>query len=133
MFTSKIKLDNLAISLSLLCLLHCFFTPTFIILAPSILSFSFNNEIIHYVILLFAIPISVFALFIGFKRHNNFSNFMFGLFGLLVLFLALLIGEKIIGEYGEKGLTLLGSIIVTIAHFKNIKICKDLDCDCHTE
>ena len=120
MFTSKIKLDNLAISLSLLCLLHCFFTPTFIILAPSILSFSFNNEIIHYVILLFAIPISVFALFIGFKRHHNFSNFIFGLFGLLVLFLALLIGEKIIGEYGEKGLTLLGSIIVTIAHFKNI-------------
>ena len=133
MITSKIKFDGLAISLSLLCLLHCFFTPTFVILAPSILSFSFNNEIIHYVILLFAIPISVFALFIGFKQHNNFSNFMFGLFGLLVLFLALLIGEKIIGEYGEKGLTLLGSIIVTIAHFKNIKICKDLDCDCHTE
>ena len=133
MFTSKIKLDNLAISLSLLCLLHCFFTPTFIILAPSILSFSFNNEIIHYVILLFAIPISVFALFIGFKRHHNLSNFIFGLFGLLVLFLALLLGEKIIGVYGEKGLTLLGSIIVTIAHFKNIKICKDLDCDCHTE
>ena len=133
MFTSKIKLDNLAISLSLLCVLHCFFTPTFIMLAPSILSFSFNNEIIHDVILLFAIPISVFALFIGFKRHHNFSNFIFGLFGLLVLFLALLIGEKIIGEYGEKGLTLLGSIIVTIAHFKNIKICKDLDCDCHTE
>ena len=133
MITSKIKFDGLAISLSLLCLLHCFFTPAFIILAPSILSFSFNNEFFHYVILLFAIPISVYALYVGFKQHNNFSNFKYGLFGLLVLFLALIIGEKIIGEYGEKGLTLFGSVIVTIAHFKNIKICKDLDCNCHTK
>ena len=133
MFTSKIKFDGLAISLSLLCLLHCFFTPTFIILAPSILSFSFNSEFFHYVILLFAIPISVYALYVGFKQHNNFSNFKYGLFGLLLLFLALIVGEKIIGEYGEKGLTLFGSVIVTIAHFKNIKICKDLDCNCHTK
>ena len=54
-----------------------------------------------------------------------------GVFGLSILFLAILMGENILGEYGEKGLTLLGSIIVAFSHFKNLKICKELDCDCH--
>ena len=133
MFTSKIKTDGVAISLSFLCVAHCLFTPSFIILAPSFLAFSLDNEFIHYLIILLAIPISLYALTSGYRAHDRISFLFIGIFGLSILFLAILMGENILGEYGEKGLTLLGSIIVAFSHFKNLKICKELDCDCHSQ
>ena len=89
------------------------------------------------------IILSVIAIFIRdiipLERFSSFAEFLvgisllfIGIFGLLILFLAILMGENILGEYGEKGLTLLGSIIVAFSHFKNLKICKELDCDCHS-
>ena len=78
MITNKFRVDGVAISLSLLCALHCLFVPSFIILAPSFLSISFNNEFIHYLILLLAVPISVFALSIGYKAHKNLSMVVIG-------------------------------------------------------
>ncbi len=132
MFISKIKIDGVAISLSFLCVVHCLFTPSFIILAPSFLAFSLDNEFIHYLIILLAIPISLYALISGYRAHDRISFLFIGIFGLFILFLAILMGENTLGEYGEKGLTLLGSIIVAFSHFKNLKICKELDCDCHS-
>ena len=38
---------------------------------------------------------------------------------------------NIFGEIGEKSLTVLGSLFVIYAHYKNHQICKELDCDCH--
>ena len=131
MITNKFRVDGVAISLSFLCALHCLFVPSFIILAPSFLSISFNNEFIHYLILILAIPVSVFALSIGFKSHKSLSMVFSGFLGISILLFALFYGNSVFGETGEKGLTLLGSIIVASAHFRNLKVCKKLDCECH--
>tara|TARA_X000000368_G_C23007932_1_gene702131 strand:+ start:362 stop:769 length:408 start_codon:yes stop_codon:yes gene_type:complete len=133
MFTSKFKVDGLAISLSFACALHCLFAPSFIILAPTFLSISFDNEFIHYLILILAIPASVYALLFGYKAHKNLSMIIIGFFGLSILLFALLYGNNLFGETAEKALTLLGSIIVASAHFKNLKVCKELECNCHDE
>ncbi|MEC9392236.1 MAG: MerC domain-containing protein [Pseudomonadota bacterium] len=133
MILSKSRIDTLAISLSFLCVVHCLFIPSFIILAPSFLAFSFNNELIHYLILVLAIPISLYALISGYKVHKKISFLFLGLLGLSILLLAVIYGEIIFGEFGEKGLTLLGSIIVVFSHFKNLKVCRELDCNCHNE
>jgi len=133
MILSKSKTDSLAISLSLLCVVHCLFVPSFIILAPSFLTFSFNNELIHYLILALAIPFSLFALISGHKAHKKLSFLFMGVLGLSILLLAVIYGETVFGEIGEKGLTLLGSIIVVFSHFKNLNACRDLDCNCHNE
>ena len=128
---NKFKIDGLAISLSFLCAVHCLFVPSFIILAPSFLSISFDNEFIHYLILVLAIPISIFALSAGYKAHKNLSMIFIGFLGLSILLFALFYGNALFGETGEKGITLLGSIIVVSAHFRNLKVCKKLDCECH--
>ena len=133
MILNKFRIDGLAISLSFLCVVHCLFVPSFIILAPSFLTFSFNNELTHYLILILAIPISLYALISGYKAHKKISFLFFGLLGLSILLIAVLSGEVIFGEFGEKGLTLLGSIIVVFAHFKNLKVCRELECNCHNE
>lgn len=128
---NKFKIDGLAISLSFLCAVHCLFMPSFIILAPSLLSISFDNEFIHYLILALAIPISIFALSAGYKTHKSLSMIFIGFLGLSILLFAVLFGNNLFGEIGEKGLTLFGSIIVASAHYRNLKVCKELDCDCH--
>ena len=122
--------DKLAISLSAVCVLHCLFMPSFLILSSWFAAFSIDNEFIHYAILIVAIPVSAFALIRGFKNHKKLSYFVNGFFGLSLLVFAVL-AAGITGEIGEKSLTLLGSLFVIYAHFKNHQICKELNCDCH--
>jgi hypothetical protein len=122
--------DKLAISLSAVCVLHCLFMPSFLILSSWFAVFSIDNEFVHYAILIVAIPVSAYALIRGFKNHKKLSYFVYGFFGLFLLAFALL-AVGITGEIGEKSLTLLGSLFVIYAHYKNHQICKELNCDCH--
>jgi NhaP-type Na+/H+ and K+/H+ antiporter len=123
--------DKFAMGLSLACVLHCFFVPSFLILTSGMLSVSLDNEFVHKLLVLVAVPISSFALIKGYKYHKTFSFISFGILGLVALILAVLLGESNLGELGEKGLTLLGSILVAYSHFKNYKMCIELDCSCH--
>lgn len=123
--------DKFAMGLSLACVLHCFFVPSFLILTSGMLSVSFDNEFVHKLLVLVAVPISSFALIKGYKYHKTFSFISFGILGLVALILAVVLGESNLGELGEKGLTLLGSILVAYSHFKNYKMCIELDCSCH--
>ena len=126
MIKTQLITDKLAVTFSMVCVLHCFFTPSFIILTSTVLSVSVNNGFIHLAILLAATPISLFALSLGYKNHKIFSVLLIGMMGLLTLIFALLLGES-----GEKLMTLMGSILVSYSHFRNHQICKSLDCSCH--
>lgn len=125
--------DKLAISLSLMCVVHCFFVPSFLILSSGFISFSFDNEAIHKLILITAIPISLFALISGFLNHKNHFLLFAGMTGLFLLFLAVALGESFLGETGERTLTLVGSFVVAFSHYKNYKICEHINCQCHEE
>jgi hypothetical protein len=70
---------------------------------------------------------------LGYKNHKTFSFLITGVIGLSILILAITIGESLLGEFGEKGLTLVGSIIVAYSHFGNYRTCQNLDCTCHEE
>ena len=130
--TQKIS-DKFAISLSTICVIHCFFVPAFLVLFSSFESIQYNNELIHFLFLLMAVPISFFALILGLKNHKKSSYFLMGIAGLTILILALILGEGILGELGEKLVTLIGSIIVVFAHFKNYQTCIQIECSCHDE
>ena len=120
-------------TLSSACAIHCFFSPAFILLTSGLFSFSFDNESVHYLILLIALPVSLYALISGFMNHKTAYLLTVGVFGLFVLLLAVALGESIMGELGEKTFTLIGSFLVVYAHFKNHQACKELDCSCHDE
>ena len=125
--------DKVAVTLSAACVIHCFFAPSFIILTSGILSISIDNEFVHYLILLAAVPVSIFALYLGYKNHKNLSFLPFGIIGLFTLVSAVLLGEAVLGEMGERALTLLGSLLVVYSHFRNHQECKAIECDsCHS-
>ena len=128
---TQINNDKIAISLSIACVIHCFFMPSFIVLFPAFLPVQLDNELIHYLMLWFIIPISVFALSKGFINHKRISFLFIGITGLFILIYAVLLGESNMGETSERTITLIGSIIVSIAHYKNFRTCSDMDCSCH--
>tara|TARA_B100000674_G_scaffold110022_1_gene81357 strand:- start:6056 stop:6460 length:405 start_codon:yes stop_codon:yes gene_type:complete len=127
---TQLLTDKLAMSLSAVCVLHCLFMPSFLIISSWYAAFSINNEFVHYAILLAAVPVSTYALIKGYFNHDKLSYFVVGVIGLVSLTAAVLTAS-IIGEIGEKLITVFGSVFVIYAHFKNHQICKELDCDCH--
>ena len=127
MLKTQMTSDKLAISLSAACVIHCLFAPTLIIFAYSFLSFSVESELVHYIILMLALPISALALILGYRNHKVLSFLMIGIAGLSLMLLAVLLGEGT----SEKVLTVIGSCTVAYAHYKNHKVCKELECNCH--
>ena len=127
MLKAQMTSDKLAISLSAACVIHCLFAPTLIIFAYSFLSFSVESELIHYIILMLALPISGLALVLGYRNHKVLSFLIIGITGLSLMLLAILLSEGT----SEKVLTVIGSCTVAYAHYKNHKVCKELECNCH--
>ena len=125
--------DKIAMTLSMICVIHCFFVPSFLILGVGYLSLTVDNEFVHKAIVLLAIPISLFALAIGYKNHKTSSFIPMAVFGLLMLILAVVLGESVLGETGERIFTLFGSAALAYAHYKNYQTCKELDCSCHDD
>ena len=131
MFRTQLINDKLAMALSTACAIHCFLTPSFVLLTSGLISFSFDNEVLHNLILFVAVPISLYALISGNANHKILYLLPVGIIGLSLLVLAVFLGEAFLGELGEKSLTLIGSVLVVFAHFKNHQACKELDCECH--
>ena len=128
---TQVRADKLSISLSLACMIHCLLMPSFLILTSGFLALSIDNELIHKVFLIIVLPVSLYALIAGYNNHKILSYLYIGILGLWLLFFAVFFGEGVFGEFTEKTLTLLGSLIVASSHYKNYKACKELDCSCH--
>lgn len=131
MINTQLLSDKFAIGLSVGCALHCLLLPSFLILASGFITFTYHDELMHFIILLFAVPISIFALYQGLKNHQQYLLFAVGLIGLACLISAVLLSETFFISFSEKALTLLGSTIVTLTHLRNYQVCKKILCECH--
>ena len=54
MKTSQLISDRLAMTLSIACIVHCLFVPTFLISSVALFSIKFSDEILHYSLLFMA-------------------------------------------------------------------------------
>ena len=131
MFKNSYISDKLAMSLSAICVIHCFFAPALLIFSFGISVFSIDSELVHYLILMLALPISSLALIMGYRNHKTVYFLITGILGLSILMLAVIAGERLFGEIGEQVMTLIGSMLVAYSHFKNYRTCQELECSCH--
>ena len=113
-------------TLYIACLIHCFFAPSVLILGSGYYAFNLGDELIHKIIVILAIPFSFLALYFGYKNHKSTAFIAPAIFGLLLLITAVTFGESMWGESGERGLTLIGSLLLTFAHLRNFQTCKAL-------
>ena len=116
--------DKMAMSLSLLCALHCVATPVVLVMLPSLAALQFDDEAFHLWMVLAVIPISSYALTMGCKRHKRYRLLGVGLVGLLFLLSAVLLGEAVISEFQEKALTVIGAVTITLGHYWNYRLCR---------
>ena len=141
--------DKLSICLSVCCILHCIALPFLILLIPSVASLWINDESVHIVLVLLAIPISLFAMSVSLRKHYNYKCIALAVIGLALLVLAIFMHD--IGFGGEHGhvehaneehgdgehghedhgglgetletvFTVLGGLILLSAHFLNIRL-----------
>ena len=115
---NKSKLDRTAIWLSGLCLIHCLAVPVTVLLMPSVNSWLADTETMtHWLLLAFAVPISVLALWRGYQSEKSILTLALGGIGLTLMFLAVI---HVLGESWEIPLTVVGVILVLIAHIRNL-------------
>lgn len=127
--------DKIAISLSSLCVLHCFLTPMLLVVAPSLSVLGLESEWFHIWMVVGVLPISLYSLNLGCKQHKQPNFFRLGVVGIALLVSALFIEDRLFGEAGEKILTLLGSVLIVVAHYFNYTRCQNkkqqtTDCGC---
>lgn len=115
--------DVTSMGLSMLCVVHCFLTPVLLVMTPAFLSMYLGSELFHLWLVLAVIPMSIFALTLGCRRHKRYKLLMLGLVGIVFLTSALLL-EGVLGEIGEKSFTLVGSVLIAWGHFINFKLCR---------
>lgn len=118
--------DKLAISLSLLCTLHCLAFPIAMVSIPSLAALQLDGESFHLWMLIAVIPTSIYALTLGCMKHKRYQLVILGLMGLAFMVSAVLF-EETFGESGEKWFTVIGASLIAIGHYRNFRLCNAHD------
>jgi len=121
--------DKVAISLSALCTFHCLILPLLTVLTPSVAALRMTDERFHIWMVVAVVPISLFALTMGCKKHKSFSMIMIGAVGLVILSVAAFFGHDLLGGELEKVFTLVGAMTIAVAHVWNYRLCRSTGCE----
>lgn len=115
-------LDQVAVALSGLCLLHCLLLPFAIAILPFLGQFS--DDHLHAEMLVVVIPVSAFALTYGYRRHRHTGVVISGIVGLAILTIGGTIAHSAYGLLADRVLTVIGSITLAITHYRNFRLSK---------
>lgn len=110
-------LDNAAVALSGLCLLHCLALPMLIAMLPFLGQFGAGH--FHIQMLIAVVPVSITAFALGFRRHHSRSVVAWGGVGVLLLMVGGTIAHGSYGIVADRLLTICGALILAAAHYFN--------------
>ena len=113
-------LDQVAVALSGLCLVHCLALPFAIAILPFLGQFS--DDHLHVQMLIMVIPVSVIALVLGFRRHRHVGIVIAGIVGLAVVTLGGTVAHDSYGLLADRLLTIAGSLALAITHYRNFRL-----------
>lgn len=122
--------DKLAISVSLLCVLHCLLTPILLIAVPVFSSTLLAGEAFHQFLVFLVLPLSAAAILLGCRHHKDFWVLGISVLGLSLLTFTAFFGHDTFGEAGEKWMTVLSGLVLSTAHLRNFKLCRREHCSC---
>ena len=127
---SRDYLDRIAISLSSLCAIHCVALPVVAMLMPLLSSTIEHGSALHEYwfhrfILIFILPISIFALISGYRCHKQVIPIFIASIGLAVLLFTAIFADTLINDHSlphsaETLFTIVAGIIHAIGHIMNM-------------
>ena len=125
--------DKFSITLSVVCAFHCLILPVLITLAPTLSALNLDDERFHFWMVVAVLPISVYGLTLGCKKHKRYQLLFLGFVGLSLLISALLLEDQLdvlnSSVINEKSMTLLGAIFLATGHWLNYRLCLRNDCN----
>ncbi len=110
-------LDGAAVTLSALCLVHCLALPLVVAGLPFLTQFSEGH--LHAQVLVVVLPLSLFALGVGFRRHRDARIVALGAVGMTLLVIGATIAHDQLGVTADRAFTITGSLTLAVAHFFN--------------
>lgn len=117
-------LDNAAIALSGLCLIHCLLLPVIVVALP--LLAQFNETHFHTQMLIVVVPVSLLAFALGYRHHNNKAIVGWGIVGILILFIGGTVVHADFGRLADSLLTMAGSLVLAVAHYRNNRLTRHM-------
>jgi len=120
--------DRFAISASAICAIHCLTLPLLLAVFPALGASIFGQEAFHQLLLWLIIPLSLFSLTLGCKRHKDLYVALLGVIGITILILTATLGHDVLGEFYERVATLIGAAAIATAHIRNFSLCRRADC-----
>ncbi len=143
---SNALLDSLAVSMSLLCAVHCLLTPVLIVVLPMVATSFWADSNFHLWMLLLVVPTSTIAVLQGCKKHKDKLVFVLGAAGLALLIAATLYEVLKHGAALDAHCSmcvssdapplfapltvanLLGGALLASGHIRNFMLCRKHDC-----
>ncbi|SHG76798.1 MerC domain-containing protein [Ferrimonas marina] len=122
------RLDYLSIGMSLICMVHCLAVPVFLLLGATVPAFFADEAHFHELMLFFVIPVSSLAFFLGCRKHRDPKVVGLGLSGLATLLLAAFWAHDALGHDAETVITLVGTALLVLAHYRNYSLCRRCNC-----
>lgn len=117
-------LDQVAVALSGLCLLHCLALPFAIAVLPFLGQFA--DDHLHLQMLIVVIPVSVVALGLGFRRHRHRGVIVAGALSLIVITVGGTVAHDHFGLLADRLLTIVGSLGLAVVHYRNFRLSRHL-------
>ena len=126
-------IDNLGITISSVCAIHCVLLPSIFIIAPY--SFLASHEF-HEALIYFILPCAAIAFILGCRKHGDIKVAVMGTLGVMLLASSLLFHDIFHAEeHSEELITVLitiaGSVMLILSHLRNRKLCLQEDYACH--
>ena len=130
--------DKTAVTLSVLCTLHCLALPLLLAVTPSLAAMPMAGEAFHMWMVIAVVPVSLYALTVGCKQHKRRQLLVLGAAGITCLLVALSMEavaanfglKESVAEVTEKVLTVLGATLVALGHIRNYQLCQQAK-PCH--
>ena len=150
-YESRPWMDTFAVSMSVLCAIHCMVTPILIALLPIVSSSFWVHKDFHLWMLLLVVPMAGLSLFLGCRKHK--SKFVMvlgiigvGLIGSVALYESFIHASAVLQEGVECAqcsqcesasllnpitiTNMLGAFFLVCAHSRNFILCRQKKC-CH--
>ena len=87
-----------------------------------------GDELFHQAMLWVILPAAIVAFGIGCWRHKDRAVLTLGALGLLGMVLSGTVLHDVIGEVGERTVTLLSAAVLVGAHYRNFRLCRSSAC-----
>ena len=116
------RLDQIAIALSAICIVHCLAVPVLVAILPvAAVAFGTGTHF-HELMLWLVVPTSVAGFGLGYRIHGNLRVVALGASGLAGVAVAAIWGHDGWPFAVEATVSVLASLILGFAHLKNFRL-----------